>query len=294
MVNTMSTKHILWSSLFVLMIALGVFAQGSASIRQEQPPLPVEEIIKRFSEKEREFRIARGNYTYRQEVQVQELNASDRVTGEYRVTSDIIFDPTGKRTEKIIYAPANTLRNISLSAEDLQDIREIQPFVLTADDIRKYNLKYAGKEKIDEIDCYVFDVAPKTIEKGQRYFQGQIWVDDQDYQIVKTYGKAVPDIIEKGRENIFPRFETYREQIDNYWFPTYTKALDTLKFSTGAQRIRQVIKYTNYKKFEADVKLTFGDSVDGGGVDQNPSISDDRKAPALDPKLSGPKTPAKK
>src|SRR5688572_17771168 len=138
MVNTMSIKHILWSSLFVLMIALGVFAQGPGSIRQEQPPLPVEEIIKRFSEKEREFRIARGNYTYRQEVQVQELNASDRVTGEYRVTSDIIFDPTGRRTEKIVYAPANTLRNISLSAEDLQDIREIQPFVLTADDIRKY------------------------------------------------------------------------------------------------------------------------------------------------------------
>jgi hypothetical protein len=289
----MSAKNLSCLSLIVLLGAGTVLAQGPSNLRQEQPPIPADEIIKKFAERERQFRIARANYTYRQEVQVQELNANDRVMGEYRVTSDIIFDASGKRTEKIVYAPASTLRGIQLTAQDLQDIREIQPFVLTSDDINKYNLKYLGKEKIDEIDCYVFDVAPKTIEKNQRYFQGHIWVDDQDLQIVKTYGKAVPDIKEKGQENLFPRFETYREQIDEYWFPTYTKAVDTLQFSTGAQRIRQIIKYENYKKFEADVKLTFGDSVEGGSVDQPPSVEDDRKAPALDPRLSAPKTQKK-
>jgi hypothetical protein len=293
MMNTMSAKNLFCVTLISIVCSVPAFAQTPANVRQEQPPIPVEEIIRRFSEKEREFRIARGNYTYRQEVQVQELNANDRVMGEYHVVSDIIFDATGKRTERIIQAPAPTLTRISLSAEDLQDIREIQPFVLTADEIGKYDLKYAGKEKIDEIDSYVFEVAPRKIEKGQRYFQGQIWVDDQDFQIVKTYGKAVPDIIEKNRENIFPRFETYREQIDNYWFPTYTKAVDTLNFSTGSQRIRQIIKYTNYKKFEADVKLTFGDAVDGGGVDQAPASSGGRKAPALDPKLNESRTKKK-
>ena len=147
---------------------------------------------------------------------------------------------------------------------------------------------------VDEIDCYVFDVAPKTIEKNQRYFQGQIWVDDKDLQIVKSYGKAVPDIRGKGgQENLFPRFETYREQIDGlYWFPTYTRAVDTLQFSTGSQRIRQIVRYDNYRKFQADVKLTFGDAVDGenskGGAD-----NDDRKAPALDPKLKQPPTKKK-
>ena len=143
----------------------------------------------------------------------------------------------------------------------------------------------------DEIDCFVFDVAPKTIEKGQRYFQGQIWVDDKDLQVVKTYGKAVPDIRGKGPENLFPRFETYREQVDGlYWFPTYTRAVDTLQFSSGAQRIRQIIKYDNYKKFQADVKLTFGDAVEGDSKGGN--TSGDTKAPALDPKLKQP--PAKK
>ncbi len=132
---------------------------------------------------------------------------------------------------------------------------------------------------------------PKVIEKGQRYFQGKIWVDDVDLQIVKTYGKAVPDIKDKGQENLFPRFETYREQIDEYWFPTYTRAVDTLKFSSGSQRIRQIIKYENYRKFQTDVKLTFGDAVDGNGAATTaPSV--DNNAPALDPKLKG--NPAKK
>src|SRR5262249_31166140 len=157
---------------------------------------------------------------------VQELDSGDRVLGEYQQTADIGFDSKGKRTEKVVYAPLTTLKRISMTPQDLQDLREIQPFVLTSDDIWKYNLKYVGKEAVDEINCYAFDVEPKKIEKDQRYFQGKIWVDDRDYQIVKTYGKAVPDIRGKnGEENLFPRFETYREQIDQYWFPTYTQTV---------------------------------------------------------------------
>ncbi len=271
-----------------LLASVNAFAQSegtSDAIRKEQPPVPVEEIIKKFAEKERDFRVARANYVYRQDVRVQELNANDRVMGEYHTTSDITFDTAGKRTERIVYAPQNTLSRISLTKEDLQDIREIQPFVLTSDEIGKYKLNYLGKEKIDEIDTYVFDVEPKVMEKGQRYFQGRIWVDDVDMQVVKTYGKAVPDLnVGKQGENLFPRFETYREQVDEYWFPTYTRAVDTLNFSTGNQRIRQIIKYENYKKFEADVKLTFGDAVEDGAGGGAKTPSND-KAPALDPKL---------
>ena len=203
----------------------------------------------------------------------------------WSVTS--LSTPPAKRTERIVFAPQTTLRGISITAQDLQDIRDIQPFVLTSDDIAKYKLTYAGKETIDQIDCYAFEVEPRVIEKGQRYFQGRIWVDDLDLQIVKTYGKAVPDIKEKGQENLFPRFETYREQIDDYWFPTYTRAVDTLQFSSGAQRIRQIIRYENYRKFQADVKLTFGDEVEGRNATTTTPRVDENKAPALDPKLKG-------
>jgi hypothetical protein len=272
-------------------LSANAFAQSdatSAGLRKEEPPIPAEEIIKNFAAKEKEFRTARANYVYRQDVRVQELNANDRVMGEYHVTSDITFDANGKRTERIVYAPQNTLSRISMTPQDMQDIREIQPFVLTSDDIGKYKLNYLGKEKIDEIDSYVFDVEPKVLEKGQRYFQGRIWVDDMDMQIVKTYGKAVPDLnVGKDGENLFPRFETYREQIDDYWFPTYTRAVDTLRFSSGAQRMRQIIKYENYKKFEADVRLTFGDAVEDGQGTVTPSPNENR-APALDPKLKVP------
>jgi hypothetical protein len=280
-------------SVFALLLSLpSAFAQGPAKLRNEQPTIPVDEIVRKFAEKEKEFKIARANYVYRQDNRVQTLNANDRVTGEWRQVWDITFDPNGKRVERVIQAPASTLTSISLTSEDLQDMREIQPFVLTSDDIGKYSVKYLGKEMVDEIDCCVFDVGPKTIEKGQRYFQGQIWVDDKDLQIVKTYGKAVPDLKTKNNENLFPRFETYREQIDGkYWFPTYTRAVDTLQFSTGAQRIRQIVKYDNYKKFEANVKLTFGDAVEGGAADQSPSS--DNKAPALDPRLKQPTTKKK-
>jgi len=278
----------------MLLASSAVFAQGPVKLRNEQPPIPVDEIIRRFAEKEKEFKTARANYVYRQDNRVQTLTADDRVTGEWHEVWDITFDPNGKRVERVISAPPNTLRDISLTPEDLQDLREIQPFVLTTDEISKYNVKYLGKEKIDDIDCYVFDVGPKVLEKNQRYFQGQIWVDDKDLQIVKTYGKAVPDIKKGGGENLFPRFETYREQIDGkYWFPTYTRAVDTLQFSTGAKRIRQVVKYDNYKQFQANVRLTFGDAVDGD-AGKGGNAPDNNKAPALDPRLKDSTTTKKK
>ena len=44
-------------------------------------------------------------------------------------------------------------------------------------------------------------------------------MDDRDLQIVKTYGKGV-GLLKKNEDNQFPKFETYREQIDGkYWFP---------------------------------------------------------------------------
>jgi len=280
-------------ALLLLLLAPGVAAVHAQTVvpaNASAPPVPVDEIIRKFSEKEKEFKIARANYTFRQEVVVESLSPDDRVTGRYQMTTEIGFDTSGKRNEKIIYAPPDTLKGFSMSPEDEADLRNIQPFVLTSDDIAKYKLTYAGQEKVDEIGCYVFEVEPRKIERDQRYFQGKIWVDDRDFQIVKTYGKAVPDIKTKDHENIFPRFETYREQIDHkYWFPTYTRALDTLNFQTGPQKIREVVKYQNYKRFGADVNLTFGDAIDDSGKTVAPVNKDDNRAPAI-----GPSTTKKK
>jgi hypothetical protein len=228
----------------------------SSTITHEAPALPIEQIIQKFGERELEFRKERDNYTYTQTFVVQTIDMDGRPDGEYRMTSDILFTPEGKRYEKVISAPPPTLERISLSQQDMDDLEHVQPFVLTSQELPKYDVKYIGREPLDELSTYVFDVGPKKIEKNQRYFQGRIWVDDKDLNIVKTDGKAVPDIVKKGNENVFPRFETFRENIEgHYWFPTYTRSDDELRFSTGSVHIRMTVRYANYKRFGATIKI---------------------------------------
>ncbi len=231
-------------------------AHTESTITTEPPAIPADQIIQKFSQHESEFRKERENYTYTQTFVMQTVDLDGFPDGEYRLTSDILFTPDGKRYEKVTYAPQPTLTKLQLTKQDLDDLKNIQPFVLTTEDLPKYNVTYVGRQVIDELHAYVFDVAPKKMEKNERYFQGRVWVDDKDLQIVKSYGKAVPDIIKKNNENIFPHFETYRENITGpFWFPTYTHADDTLHFTSGGVRIRMTVKYANYKRFGSSHKI---------------------------------------
>ncbi len=248
--------------LSVVILALLALAMPSAAQEgtlDSSPPKGItpEEIIQRFAAKETAFKQARDQYTYRQDVKVQTVDG-DTVDGEYHEVFDVLFDNQGKRLENVVFAPQSTLQRIQMSPEDLDDIRHRLPFVLTSEEVPEYNILYVGQQQEDELHCYVFDIAPKKIEGKKRYFQGRIWVDDHDFQIVKTYGKTVPDIRKKNNENLFPNFTTWREQIDGqYWFPTYTRADDTLHFSSGDVRIREVVKYDNYKRFGSRVTITY-------------------------------------
>ena len=229
---------------------------ASRGISNEPPSVPVEQIIQRFSQHESEFKKERDNFTYTQTFIIQTIDADGRPDGQYRLTSDIVFTPSGKRYEKITDAPAPTLQRITLSQQDLDDLEHVQPFVLTSEELPKYDVKYAGREELDEVGTYVFDVGPKKIEKNQRYFQGRIWVDDREFAVVKSYGKAVPDIRTKNGENVFPTFETFRENIEgNYWFPTFTRSNDTLHFIGQDVRIRMIVRYSNYQRFNVTIKI---------------------------------------
>jgi hypothetical protein len=222
------------------------------------PTMPVDEIIQKFAAREAEFKEARGNYTYKQTVTVKEYDATGEAGGRYNMMSDIIFTPDGKRIEKVSFAPGNTLQWLQLMPEDMQDLQDIQPFVLTAEELPKYDIKYVAHERVDDLTTYVFDVTPKKVEKGKAYFKGRIWVDDGDLNIVKSYGQAIHGIkAKKGEETqLFPRFETIRENISgNYWFPTYTHADDILHFLGGDLRIVMTVKYENYKYFGSKIKI---------------------------------------
>ena len=240
------------------LLAGAAFAANSA----DPTPAQIDDIIAKFAAKEAEFARVRGNYTYRQTVKIQELDDNGGIMGKHEMVSDIVFTPEGKRTERVVYAPVSTLHLI-MTPQDEQDLRDVQPFVLTTNEIPNYNIRYLGREKLDEIACYSFSVKPKKLEPGKRYFEGVIWVDDHDLQIVKTYGRGI-GLLKKNEDQQFPKFETYREQIDGkYWFPTYTIANDTLNFKDSSQRIRETVKYENYKQFKADTVIKYGDVDDG-------------------------------
>ncbi len=246
--------------LTVLTLVVAALSQEGSLSSDPPQGITAEQIIQRFSAKEKEFKEARDNYTFRQNVRVQTLDG-DTVTGEYNEVFDVTYDNQGKHLENVVFAPQNTLTSIIMMPEDIQSLRHLMPFVMTSEDIPEYDVLYVGQQQEDELHCYVFDVAPKRFESKKLYFQGRIWVDDQDFQIVKTAGKTVPETHKKNNENLFPKFTTWREQVDGqYWFPAYTLADDTLHFRKGAisdVHIREVVKYTDYKRFGSKVKVIY-------------------------------------
>jgi hypothetical protein len=259
---------------------------GFGKLDISEPSTPAEEIIKKFAAKESEFQDALNHYTYRRMAKVQTIDDDNKVDGEWYQVDDVTFDTTGRRTEKTVFAPESSLQRVMMSPSDLQDIQKGYPFVLTTEEIAQYNVKYIGKQKVDEVDCYSFDVGPKQIEKNKRYFLGRIWVDATDLQIVVTNGRMVPDDTRKGREDLHPPFMTWRQQVDgHYWFPVYTKGEGVLHFQGGSGtmsqdvHIRDTIKYTDYKRFGSTIKLIY----DGQDITQNGQQQgqpDKSKAPA--------------
>jgi hypothetical protein len=172
---------------------------------------------------------------------------------------DVIFSPAEERTEEMIGRPLLTLKNLKLTDEDFADIRNIQPFVLVEELLPIYETKFRGEENIDDVDCYVLQVRPRQVLSGQRLFDGMLWVKKDDFAIVRSEGQAVPQMRSMKQENLFPRFTTVRHPIDGkHWFPVYTHADDTLAFRTGPQRIKLMIRYSNYKKFGSESSIQFG------------------------------------
>jgi hypothetical protein len=244
---------------FVILFGTAWSSATQASTEQKTPPAETEidksppkgmtadEVVRRFTAREKQWKQVREQYTFQQSVKIQALDGED-VRGEYRQVAQISYQ-NGQRNKSVIFGPQASL---DMSPQDTQDVESRSSFTISTDELPLYDVKYVGQQKVDELHCYVFDVAPKQMEKDKRYFQGRIWVDDQDFQIVKNAGKSVPDIKIKKRkrveENLFPQFTTYRQYIDGYWFPTFSSADDTLHFTSSDMRIKQVIKFTDYKK----------------------------------------------
>ena len=225
---------------------------GNGLLNFAQPAsMSVEEVIRKFGTAESVTREARLRYSYKQEVLVQTLSGKD-VTGEFHELTNVSYDEKGKRQESVAFAAQSSLRGIALTPEDMEDIRVFMPLLLTREDLPQYNLTYTGQQHVDDLDTYVFHIEPKKEEKDHRYFQGRIWVDAQDFQIVKVCGKSGPEKIPKKKNqqpDLRPTFVTYRQLVDGrYWLPAYTRSDETLHFKEGPVRVRETVKYSGYKR----------------------------------------------
>ena len=288
-------------------------AQAGFGPLDSAPPSGVtaDEIIKKFGERETAFAKARNEYTYRQTVKIDTINDdTGKPDGEYQQVNDIIFSDSGARTEHVVFAPANTIEKVIMTENDFDDIVHRLPFVLTTPELPQYDLTYLGRQKVDDIDTYVFDCRPKTLEKGKRYFQGKVWVDQQEYEIVLINGKAVPDNLRRGHEDLSPPYTTYYQEVDGgYWFPVYTKADGVLHFPAGQGyvandvHLRYVVKYEDYKRFHAKSRIIYN-GEDLPPADKNAPAPNATPAPTPDaspaalppadpdaPALKRPKTP---
>ena len=161
-----------------------------------------EQVIEKFGARESEFKKARENYTFRQTVKVDTISEdTNRVDGEYQQVTDITFNNDGKREEHVVFAPQNTLERVLMTPADFDEIEHRLPFILTTEDLPKYDVVYLGRQHVDELDTYVFSAGPRVLEKGKHYFQGKVWVDQQDFQIVLINGKTVPQDTRRGHED---------------------------------------------------------------------------------------------
>ena len=214
------------------------------------PSLPESEIIKRFSQKEDEYLAMRTHFTYKRTIRIEEFGQDGKPAGEFVLVTEPARDADGKFYERVVQRPESTLQHFYLRSEDLDGLQRIPPFPLTTAQLVNYNLKYLGKEQVDEVNCYIFQVKPKILERQKAYFDGVVWVDSQYLEVVKTYGQWMTDL---GPMHVIPQFpfglfETYRENVQGkYWFPDYSRSDDTVDVKGQQIPVRIVIKWTDFK-----------------------------------------------
>src|SRR5260221_2401515 len=220
----------------------------------EAPPdLPPAQIISAFTKKEDLYQAERPLYSYRRTIRIQEFGPDGKPAGEYNATYQGVRSSSGQLYEKGLAAPETSLQYIQFEPDDAHSIGNVPAFPLTTDQLAKYNVKFLSSEKVDEIDCYIFEVHPKTLDRKHPLFDGSLWVDQKYLEVVKTYGKWVTDLGPMRAGNLpFNMYETYRENVaGKYWFPNYSRSEDVYKLKCHEVPVRVTIKWSDFKLFPA-------------------------------------------
>jgi hypothetical protein len=261
------------AQIFLTVLCLSVvsaFGQAASNIvKTDLSQQEIDRIVKTFTENEKKFRQALTEYVFNRDATIQTIGMGGQVTGVYQRRSFMALKKNGERFERITYFPMSTIKEVQITSTDIEDLGGVNAFALEPEAAPKYNFTYLGKEKIDDLNLYVFDVAPKVMpgpKSKERFFIGRIWVDDRDLMIVKSKGKGIPE----DKQSKYPVVETWRENVEGkYWFPAYATSDDELVFDSGQTvRLRMRVKYTDYTK--GNVEITIEDDTGEEPVELEP------------------------
>jgi hypothetical protein len=210
------------------------------------PPVPAEEIIRRFAANEDVMKKAFDQYSFNQTIRIKEMSDP---AGEFSVSGEMFMKSDGQRYDRIVKQPVSTLKQTSFTLEDVKTVANLPLFALTTDELPNYTVKYEGTEKLDELNTYIFRVQPKQLVRNRPLFDGVIWVDQQEFAIVKSSGKFVREVVTQGNGLPFSMFDTYRENISGkYWFPTYTVSDDFVSEPNGQNLpLHLVVRSTDFQ-----------------------------------------------
>jgi hypothetical protein len=224
-----------------------------AEPKPDPPPIAPDEIVKRFTENEEANLRAHAGYAYRRVVQVQEVDDQGKVTGTFEYNTEIAQLPDGRVYEREVKHPESSLNVVNLEPDDLSVLSKIPPLPFTATQAPKYDFTYLGTQKLDELNTYIFRVKFKQVERSKAYFDGVIWVDDQDFVIVKTTGRWMTELGEVTTQNFpFKFFDTYRENIQGkIWFPSYVRSDERITTKKGTFHVRLIVRWEDYKPLSA-------------------------------------------
>jgi hypothetical protein len=209
----------------------------------EPPPIPAEEIVQKFVAKEDRYAEAFRTYTYNLTVRIVATGADSDASGEARLTTQIYSKADGERVGRLLGEPESTLKAFDFNRTDLLEFTSLPQFVLTSDQLFKYDITYVGKQKVDEIDAYAFHIKPKSVDRRERRFEGVVWVDDRDFEIIKTYGRFLTDVVS---QEPFQLFESYRELVGDLRLPTYIRSDGEKKAGDAMIPLRLTLRFSDY------------------------------------------------
>lgn len=234
---------------YLLLPAVLLWAGTAVGGPTPEPSLPLEEIVRHFAQKEKEYAAAHALYRYQLSIKVQELNEDDSIVGEFEQTLEVDFDPSGRRRGRLVGNPRIDLVHLGIKRVELEDLEFVPLFVVSPEEVQDYNITYVTREQVDEVPAFLFRLEPREVVRPpDRRFEGIVWVDAQKLDVVRALGRTLPLRSGAPFDDYFKRLEIYREPVDDYLFPTYIRADDVLSVRGRTVRARLILRFSDHQR----------------------------------------------